>query len=159
MIPSTLEKITPIRSSKILHKSSVIHPQARFVTEEAVCLIFGISFADIYTVECWRYVVYVHAKGVSKFVSYADFPPIVDVGAPTYQDRVKWRKRWRKTPKNQEKRYAPQWWAEFFTLQFQNAGSEYELQQWRQLLVSVNFAFSPLTLQQLQVVGNEEFRI
>lgn len=149
MVSSLIPKTTPIRSSKIVHKSSVIHPQSRFVTEEAVCLMFSISFEDIYTVECWRYIVYVHGKGVSKFVSYADFPPIINVGSPTSQDRIKWRKRWRKSHDYPHKNHAPQWWAEFFTLQFRETASESELQSWWQLLASINFAFSHHTLQQL----------
>jgi hypothetical protein len=149
MVSSSLQKTTPIRSSKIVHKSSVIHPQARFVTEEVVCLIFGISFEDIYTVECWRYIVYVHGKGISKFVSYADFPPIIGVGSPTAQDRLKWRKRWRKSHDYAKKKYAPSWWAEFLTLKFSEATLE-DLQSWWQLLSVINFAFAQPTLQELQ---------
>ena len=55
--------------------------------------MFNIQPEDIYVVECWRYIVYVHAKGVSKFVSYADFPPIVGVTPPSKVDIIKWRRR------------------------------------------------------------------
>ena len=68
MLTSLKPRKLVIRESKIAYKSSEIHPLARFVTEEAVCLKFNIKFEDIYIVECWQYIVYVHAKGVSKFV-------------------------------------------------------------------------------------------
>ncbi|TAF10195.1 MAG: hypothetical protein EAZ77_03705 [Nostocales cyanobacterium] len=150
MVSSLKAKTTPIRSSKIVHKSSTLHPQARFVSEEAVCVMFRISFEDIYTVECWRYIVYVHGKGISKFVSYADFPPIIGVGSPTAQDCTKWRKRWRKSHDYAHKKHAPHWWAEFFTRQFAEAASESILSSWWQLIGLINFAFSQETLQQLR---------
>ncbi len=79
MLTSLKPKTLIIRESKIIHKSPIINPLARFVTEKAVCLMFNIKLEDIYDLRCWRYIVYVHAKGLSKFVSYADFPPIVGV--------------------------------------------------------------------------------
>ncbi|NES99268.1 MAG: hypothetical protein F6K61_01590 [Sphaerospermopsis sp. SIO1G1] len=150
MLSSSYQKTTPIRASKIVHKSYILHPQARFVNEEVVCLIFGINFEDIYTVECWCYIVYVHGKGVSRFVSYADFPPIIGVGLPTARDRLKWRKRWSKSYDYRQKQYAPDWWAEFLHIQFSQATSEYDLQRWWHLLSLINFAFTNSILQQLQ---------
>jgi len=63
-----------IGESKINHKSPVLHPLVRFVTEETAALLFNLKPEEIYRIDCWRHVVYVHGKGVSKFVSYADFP-------------------------------------------------------------------------------------
>jgi hypothetical protein len=77
---STLKAKTPvIRASKIHHKSSVLHPLVRFVTEETAAMLFNLKPDEIYRIDCWQHVVYVHGKGVSKFVSYADFPPILGV--------------------------------------------------------------------------------
>ncbi|QLE54370.1 hypothetical protein [Nostoc sp. TCL26-01] len=146
MVSSLQGKALAIRASKIIHKSFTPHPLARFVTEEAICLMFRIAFDDIYTVECWRYVVYVHAKGVSSFVSYADFPPIVGVQAPTTRDFIKWRKRWRKNHDGVYRQQAPSWWAEFFVNEFWQASSEEELHNWSQLVSLIKFAFPEDTL-------------
>lgn len=150
MVSSLKAKKLIIRTSKIVHKSLTPHRLARFVTEEAVCLMFKINFEDIYTVECWRYVVYVHAQGVSKFVSYADFPPIVGVQPPTESDFIKWRKRWRKQHDSNYKKQAPKWWAEFFAQEFWQANSEYVLHSWGKLIELISFAFREDTLQELQ---------
>ncbi|MBA3923724.1 MAG: hypothetical protein H0X31_19340, partial [Nostocaceae cyanobacterium] len=66
MLTSPTQQRPTIRESKIVHKALIIHPLARFVTEEAVCLMFNLSYDDIHVIQCWRYVVYIHAKGVSK---------------------------------------------------------------------------------------------
>ncbi|MEC4815625.1 MAG: hypothetical protein SAK29_20460 [Scytonema sp. PMC 1069.18] len=138
-----------IRESKIVHKSPILHPLARFVTEEAVCLMFNIKLEDIYVVQCWRYVVYVHAKGLSKFVSYADFPPILGVQPPTPAEFLKWRKRWRKNSDPTQRQQAPKWWAKFFINEFSLALSESVLWCWGNLLYSIKFAFSETTLREL----------
>jgi hypothetical protein len=150
MVSSFKPKAIAIRPSKIVHKSPIIHPTARFVTEEAVSLMFNISLEDIYTVECWRFIVYIHGKGVSKFVSYADFPPIVGVEPPTVLEMVKWRKRWRKQLDASHKKQAPQWWADFFAHEFLQALSEAILYSWGQLIALIKFAFDEETLQQLR---------
>lgn len=150
MLSSIPSKTLYIRTSKIIHKSSTPHQLTRFVTEEAVCLMFGLGFEDICVVECWRYVVYVHAKGVSKFVSYADFPPIEGVKPPSKSDFIKWRKRWRKHNDSEQRKQAPQWWAEFFTSQFCEASSESMLYNWSQLVELIQFAFPEDTLEELR---------
>jgi hypothetical protein len=150
MVSSLQPKAQNIRESKIVHKSLTLHPLGRFVTEEAVCLMFQISLQDIYTVECWRYVVYVHAKGVSKFVSYADFPPIVGVQPPRQSDLIKWRRRWRKQHDYAYKKQAPKWWAQFFTQEFLQATSESELYSWGELVELIPYAFHEETLQELR---------
>ncbi|NDJ20461.1 hypothetical protein GS682_02125 [Nostoc sp. B(2019)] len=150
MVSSLQPKALNIRESKIVHKSLTLHQLVRFVTEEAVCLMFKISFKDIYTVECWRYVVYIHAKGVSKFVSYADFPPIVGVQPPRRSDLIKWRRRWRKQHDYAYKKQAPNWWAQFFTQEFLQATSESELYSWGELVGLITYAFAKDTLHQLR---------
>ena len=90
MIASSQLKSSTLTCSKILHKSPILHPLARFVTEETVALLFNIAVDEIYRIECCRYMVYVHAKSISRFVSYADFPPIVGVNAIALQDFGRW---------------------------------------------------------------------
>jgi hypothetical protein len=150
MLASPMLKKLVIRESKIVHKSPVVHSLARFVTEEAVALMFKIKLEDIYVVECWRYIVYVHAKGVSKFVSYADFPPIVGVQPPTSAEIVKWRRRWRKHPDPAHKSQAPNWWVDFFTYEYWQALSNARLSNWSELLGLMKFAFNEEILQELQ---------
>ena len=75
--------------------SKPLHRLARFVTEEAAAIMFNLQQDEIYLVERWAYVVYVHGKGVSRFVSYADFPPILTVAPPIDKDFVYWRRRWK----------------------------------------------------------------
>ncbi|KAB8318611.1 hypothetical protein SD81_015420 [Tolypothrix campylonemoides VB511288] len=150
MVSSLKPKTLVIRESKIVHKSSILHQLARFVTEEAVCLMFNIKLEDIYVVECWRYVVYVHAKGVSKFVSYADFPPIIGVKPPTPAEFVKWRKRWQRRNDPAQSKQAPKWWAEFFANEFWQALSEPVLCSWGKLVGLIKFALTESTLQKLR---------
>ena len=139
-----------IRQSKIYYKSSEIHPLARFVTEEAVCLKFKIKFEDIYLVECWQYIVYVHGKGLSKFVSYADFPPVIGVAPPTTSEATKWRRRWLKQNSFIYSKQAPVWWARFFAIQFKQAFSDKVLYEWGKLINLIRFAFNEEILQQLR---------
>jgi hypothetical protein len=139
-----------IRESKISYKSSEIHPLARFVTEEAVCLKFNIKFEDIYVVECWQYVVYVHGKGLSKFVSYADFPPVIGVAPPTTSEMTKWRRRWLKQYNFIHRKQAPRWWAQFFAIQFKQSICKNLLYEWGKLINSIKFAFNEEILQQLR---------
>ncbi|OUL31301.1 hypothetical protein [Nostoc sp. 106C] len=150
MLSSLKPKALVIRESKIVHKSAIVHPLARFVTEEAICLIFQISVEEIYTVECWHYMVYVHGKGLSKFVSYADFPPILGVQPPNKSDFVKWRRRWRKQNEPHQNKQAPQWWTEFFANEFWQAHSEDILHSWEQLVELIQFAFNPEKLEELR---------
>jgi len=150
MLSSLKPKALVIRESKIVHKSPIIHLLARFVTSEAVCLMFDIKVEDIYVVECWRYMVYVHAKGVSKFVSYADFPPIVGVKPPSHTEFLMWRKRWRKQNESADSKQAPKWWAEFFADEFWQASREHLLYSWGKLVGLIKFAFTESTLHELR---------
>ncbi len=105
---------------------------------------------DIYVVECWRYVVYVHGKGLSKFVSYADFPPIIGVAPPTASEIAKWRRRWLKQHNFVRSNQAPRWWAQFFAIQFKQSMCETVLYDWGKLIRLIKFAFNEEILQQLR---------
>lgn len=151
---STLQAKTPtIRTSKINHKSPVLHPLARFVTEETVALLFNLQLDEIYRIDCWRHVVYVHAKGISRFVSYADFPPHLDTQTPTSQDCVCWRKRWRTHWKSQQ---APEFWTKFFKHQFKHASTESNLLAWGKLVAIVKCVLCVTAVEQLRTAYRQE---
>ena len=145
MISDTPRKSRTIAESKIIHKSPILHPLARFVTEDTVALLFNISTDDIYRIECCRYMVYVHAKGISRFVSYADFPPILEVNPPSLQDFGRWYKRWKS-------KLAPVFWTKFYTHKFKEAVSVDSLLEWGLLVAKVKSAISGARLQQLRDV-------
>lgn len=145
---STLQAKAPvIKASKISHNSPVLHPLVRFVIEETVALLFNLKPDEIYRIDCWQHVVYVHGKGVSKFVSYADFPPILDVEAPTQQDCVRWRKRWRNRWKRQQ---APEFWTIFYRHQFKYASCESQLLAWGKLVAAVKSMLCVAAVEQLR---------
>ena len=145
MISDTPAKSSAIAESKIIHKSPILHPLARFVTEETVALLFNIEVEDIYRIECCRHMVYVHAKHISRFVSYADFPPIVEVNEPALQDFGRWYKRWKS-------KLAPLFWTKFYTHKFKEAVSVDSLLEWGMLVAKVKSAISGARLQQLRDV-------
>ncbi|MGL4620551.1 hypothetical protein [Chroococcidiopsis sp.] len=105
------------------------HPLARFVTREAIALCLNLQPEQIYKIDCWRYVIHVVGKGVSTFISYADLPPIIGVEPPTNKDFWRWRKRFAKQNKQ-----APQFWREFYQQKLQQAASQTELNNWKQIL-------------------------
>jgi hypothetical protein len=147
MVSTPKLKTPVIRESKINHKSGVLHPLVRFVTEETAALLFNLDPEEIYRIDCWRHVVYVHGKGVSKFVSYADFPPILEVEAPTHQDFVRWRKRW----KNRWKiSLAPEFWTKFYKQQFKHASTESNLLAWGKFVAVVKSVLSIAAIEQLR---------
>ncbi|MEM7556313.1 MAG: hypothetical protein AAF378_19870 [Cyanobacteria bacterium P01_A01_bin.84] len=111
--------------------------------------MFDIEWENIYTIQCWQYIVYVHAKGVSKFVSYADFPPILGVAPPSKVEFVKWRRRWRFQQDSTYNKQAPQWWAQFYACEFHQT-SKAMLCSWDKLLESIEFAFNQSTLESLR---------
>lgn len=145
-----------ITESKIIHKSAILHPLARFVTEQTVTLMFNLKLEQIYQIQCWRYVVYVHAEGISKFVSYADFPAILDVEPPKSQDLVRWRKRWYKQSRSKQ---APEFWTAFYSYQFDHAVSYQQLRLWGQLVGLVKEAIASPALEQLRQTYQQEKQI
>lgn len=138
-----------IPESKIVHKSPILHPLARFVTEEAAALLFNISIEEIYKITCLRYVVHVHGKGISRFVSYADFPPILNVTLPTPLDFYFWHKRWKKKP-------AQEFWKKFYIHQFEKAFSAAELLDWTNLVAKVKSLFTNSVLETLREVAAKQ---
>ncbi|MEG4866258.1 MULTISPECIES: hypothetical protein [unclassified Microcoleus] len=149
MISDTSRKSSTIAESKIIHKSPILHPLARFVTEETVALLFDIAVDDIYRIECCRYMVYVHGKSISRFVSYADFPPILEVKPIALQDFGRWYKRWKS-------KLAPAFWTKFYTHKFKKAVSVDRLLEWGLLVANVKSVISGAGLQQLRDVYAQE---
>jgi len=150
MISENQSSSSAIGESKIIHKStSVVNPRSRFVTEETVALLFNISPEQIYRIECCHYMVYVHAQGISRFVSYADFPPIVEVNPPTSEDFTGWYKRW-------NTKQAPQFWTQFYTYNFKNAVSVDSLLEWGKLVGTIKSVIALSALQQLRDVYAQE---
>ncbi|MEG3936681.1 hypothetical protein QT995_00750 [Microcoleus sp. S36b_A3] len=149
MISENQSKSPTIAESKIIHKSPILHPLARFVTEETVALLFDIAVDEIYRIECCRYMVYVHAKHISRFVSYADFPPIIEVKPIALQDFGRWYKRWKS-------KLAPAFWTKFYTHKFKKAVSVDRLLEWGFLVANVKSVISGAALQQLRDVYAQE---
>lgn len=107
-----------------------VHPLERFVTKEAIALIVKLDPQKIKEIRCWPHVILVLGEGVSRFVSYADLPPILGVEPPTNQDFIFWRKRWQKT-----KKQAPEFWVEFYKQKFRQALCVGELYTWGQMVL------------------------
>ncbi len=149
MISENQLRSSEIGTSKIIHKSSVVNARSRFVTEETVALLFNISPEQIYRIECCHNMVYVHAKGLSRFLSYADFPPILEVNPPAAQDFAAWYKRW-------NAKLAPQFWTQFYTYNFKEAVSVDSLLDWGLLVATVKSVISASALQLLRDVYAEE---
>lgn len=134
-----------------LHRNSnPLHRLARFVSKQAAAIMFNRAVEEIYAVERWAHIVYVRAKGVSRFVSYADFPPSLEVAPPSDRDFAFWRRRWK-----QRQKQAPQFWVQFFTSQFHQSTSV-ELHNWGRLIKAIKFAFSEETLEQLREIYRQQ---
>ena len=129
--------------------SNPLHRLARFVTEKAAAMMFNLEAEEIYQVERWANIVYVHGKGISKFVSYADFPPTVEVAPPSDKDFAFWRRRWKKRQQLQKKQ-APPFWVQFFAQQFHQSPSVNVLSNWGELIRIIKFAFGEGILQELR---------
>lgn len=68
--------------STLQRNSNPLHRLARFVSKQAAAIMFNRAAEEIYAVERWAHIVYVRGKGISRFVSYADFPPSLEVAPP-----------------------------------------------------------------------------
>lgn len=133
-------------------KAKTVHPLARFVTKEAIALLLKVEVAQIKDIRCWPNVILVVGQGLSKFVSYADMPPILGVKLPTNQDFVCWRKRWKKL----EKKQAPDFWVRFYAQKFGYSLSVAELYSWGQLVHVIKCALSEKAVLALRSIYTEE---
>jgi hypothetical protein len=136
--------------STLQRNSNPLHRLARFVSKQAAAMMFNLKADDIYSIEHWANIVYVRGKGVSRFVSYADFPPTLGVAPPTEKDFAFWRRRWKQRQKQQQQKQAPPFWTEFFAHQFHQSTSVEVLHNWGELIGAIKFAFGEDTLQHLR---------
>ena len=149
IVPNKTEKTQVLLEtrSKIKYNFRQPHPLLRFVTEETVAFLFAIDVEQIYRIECWQHVVYIHAEGVSRFVSYGDFPPVITAEKPDRRDFIYWRKRWVKKFK---RIIAPEFWVKFYTQKFIEARSQEELREWGELIAILNFVFKNTNIERLR---------
>ena len=94
--------------------------------------------------------IHVVGQGVSKFVSYADLPPIVGVESPTDRDLIRWRKRW------QKKKQAPAFWVDFYKQKFKQAQTIAQLYNWGKIVGVIKFGLTLTSLQELRIVYSEK---
>lgn len=126
-----------------------IHPLARFVTTESVALVLKIPVEKIREIRCWARVILVVGQGLSKFVSYADLPPIVGVTPPTTLDFHYWRKRRLKLKIKQ----APQeTWGQFYALKFGQCLDIEQLISWGDLLNVVKTVLAESVVTALRTI-------
>ncbi len=130
----------------IQNKSNGTHPLKRFVTRDALAFHLGMKSENIYKISYWRHVIHVVGKGKSRFVSYADMPPILGVEPPRKSDFAKWRKR----IKTRKQKYVPKLWAEFYVKKIEESNSIQNLLKWENL---VNQCKSLISLEGVQQIN------
>ncbi|PSB26357.1 hypothetical protein C7B69_11735 [filamentous cyanobacterium Phorm 46] len=133
-------------------KSTPRHRLSRFVTKEAIARLLKIKIEQIYRFECWAHILYVHAKGMSRFVSYADFPPVVGVESPSGLDFGYWKRRMA----SQKQRHAPDFWVDFYAEKFHKAVSVAELFEWGKMVGLIKLMLSRIALESLRKVYAQE---
>lgn len=138
--------------STLQPEATPTHPLARFVTKEAIALLLKIEVKKIKDIRCWPNVILVVAEGLSRFVSYADLPPILEAAPPSRQDFIRWRKRWQKLKQKQ----APSFWVRFYAQKFGQSSSVAELYNWGQLVNAIKVALSGKAVQALRSIYAEE---
>lgn len=129
----------------IKHEATNPHPMARFATVEALALLLNVTVEQIEEIRYWASSILVIGEKFSKFVSYADLPPVLGVSPPDSADYLRWRKRW-KSNKDQ----APPFWLAFYKEKFELANSLAELYIWGQLVSVFKHALSHEGLESLR---------
>ncbi len=129
-------------------QSNLIHPLARFVTIESVALILKVPGEKIREIRCWARVILVVGQGLSKFVSYADLPPVVEATPPTIKDFNYWRKRRLKLKVKQ----APETWGQFYALKLGECLDTEELASWGKLLGVIKTVLAESVLTALRTI-------
>lgn len=124
-------------------RSLPLHRLTRFVTKEAIARLLKTHPDQIREIRRWAYVLLVVGKGISRFVSYADLPPIPNVAPPEGRDFRYWLRRW-------QKKLAPGFWAEFYAEKFQESLSLAELFEWGKLVGVIKFGLPQEMVQALR---------
>jgi len=138
--------------TKFSRKSTPRNRLSRFVTKEAIARLLKIKVEQIYRFECWAHILYVHAEGMSRFVSYADLPPVVGEEAPSGVDFGYWKRRMA----SQKERYAPDFWVDFYADKFHQAVCVSELLEWGELVGAIKLMLSAIALESLRKVYAQE---
>ncbi|MBA2748981.1 MAG: hypothetical protein H0U45_09640 [Tatlockia sp.] len=133
-------------------QSNYIHPLARFVTTESVALILQVPVEKIREIRCWARVILVVGKGLSRFVSYADLPPVVEATPPTIKDFNYWRKRRLKLKIKQ----APETWGQFYAQKFGQCLDTAELASWGKLLGVIKMVLAESVVTALRTIYVQE---
>ena len=133
-------------------KSTPVHPLSRFATKEAIARLLKIKVEQIYRIERWRHILYVHAQGMSRFVSYADLPPILGVESPKGVDFGYWKRRMA----SKKQRNAPDFWVDFYAEKFHQAVSVPELFDWGKLVGLIKFMLPQISVESLRNVYAQE---
>jgi hypothetical protein len=94
----------------------------------------------------------VHAKGMSRFVSYADFPPVLGVESPSGLDFGYWKRR----IASQKERHAPDFWVDFYADRFHKAVCVSELLEWGELVGVIKFMLRSIAVESLRKVYAQE---
>lgn len=134
--------------STLKPKSTVVHRLARFVTKKAIALLLKIKPEQIDKIDRWPYVLHVVGLGLSRFVSYADLPPIIGVAPPSKKDFTRWYKRW-------NKRQAPDFWAGFFEQQYRESAFVDQLTKWSKLVDLIRAVLAEADVQKLQEIAQK----
>ncbi|MBD2040667.1 hypothetical protein [Microcoleus sp. FACHB-672] len=134
-----------------LQEATVAHALYRFVSAEAIALLLNIKPEKILKIRCWAHVILVVGKGFSRFVSYADLPPIVGVKPPTPQDYLRWRKRWQKN--NYQ---APAFWGEFYTQKLRQTRRFSQLHAWLRLIEAIKSLLPASAVRELQSIYTQQ---
>lgn len=93
-----------------------------------------------------------HAQGMSRFVSYADLPPILGVESPKGLDFGYWKRRMASL----KERFAPDFWVDFYGDKFHQAVSVAELLEWGELVGAIKLMLSAIALESLRKVYAQE---
>ncbi|HIK09000.1 MAG TPA: hypothetical protein IGS52_01825 [Oscillatoriaceae cyanobacterium M33_DOE_052] len=120
-----------------------LHRLTRFVTKEAIARLLKTPPDQIWEIQRWAYVILVVGKGISRFISYADLPPVPHVAPPNVPDIRCWLRRWK------EKR-SPRFWVEFYAEKIQETFAAGELIEWGKLLNRIKYYLPQELLYSLQ---------
>jgi hypothetical protein len=125
---------------------------SQFATKESIARLLKINVEQIYRIERWWHILYVHAQGMSRFVSYADLPPILRVESPKSLDFGYWKRR----RISKKERNAPDFWVDFYGQKFHQAVSVPELFDRGRLVGVIKFMLPKIAVESLRNVCAQE---
>lgn len=132
-------------------EATVAHPLYRFVSAEAIALLLNIKPEQILKIRCWAHVILVVGKGICRFVSYADLPPVVGVKPATPQEYLRWRKRWQKNHYQ-----VPAFWGQFYSQKLRQTQSFAQLHAWVRLIEAIQSLLPASIVRDLQSIYTQQ---